>query len=278
VFWKSLRDQKWQIVGFGLALLSIAVMDVMIWPSYRDQLQNFDIPPALQAFFGTDANIATAAGFLGLEYYSWIPILLLVYAVIAGTGAIAGEESSGTMDLLLAQPASRRSVVTQKAAASVIGSVLIIAIGQIGFAAAIPLVSIDVSVADTALASANMLPVTLLFYAVALWAGAVAPSRALASAFVIGMAIGAYFVNAIATGVSTLQNLRYASPFYYCGSADVLTHGLVWWHIGLLSGIGAAFFALTLRSFERRDVSIGGASDLDVYGVLRRVLARDAGV
>ena len=108
---KSLRDQKWQIAGFGVSLAAIAVMDLFIWPAYRDQLQNFEMPAALEGFLG-GLSISTPEGFLTSEYFSWVPILLIVYAVIQGTGAIAGEESAGTMDLLLAQPVSRRLMVT----------------------------------------------------------------------------------------------------------------------------------------------------------------------
>ena len=274
IFLKTLRDQKGQIIGFGLALMLMAATTVFLWPSVRDTLQNFKLPPAIQAFLGTDLSIASPAGYLSGRYYSWIDILLVVYAVLAGTGAIAGEESSGTMDLLLAQPINRRSVVLQKVGAAIIGSALIIAIGELGFALTIPLVTIDVSVWDTMVASANMLPITLLFFAISLWAGAVAPSRASASAVTIGLATAAYFINTIATGVDSLRNLKYASPFYYYGAGLPLVNGINWWHAGVLLGIAAAFVGLTLRSFAYRDISTGGASDIDARTLLRRVLAR----
>jgi ABC-2 type transport system permease protein len=275
VFEKSLRDQKWQILGFGLALAVIGALDVWIWPSYRNTLQNFDLPPALQAFLGSQLSIATSAGFLSAEFFSWIPILLIVYAVIQGTGAIAGEESGGTMDLLLAQPLGRRALVLQKVAAVVVGSVLIVAIGCVGFAASIPFVEIDVTLGDTIMASLNMLPITLLFFALSLWAGAVAPSRAVASGGAIALATAAYFINTLATGVEALRNLKYATPFYYYGSGLPLVEGINWSHAGLLSGIALVLIVLTVRSFERRDVSAGGGADVDVFGVLRRMVARE---
>ena len=274
VFVKSLRDQRWQVVGFGLALAVMSSTAVFLWPSVRDTLQNFTLPTAVQAFLGTDLSIASAAGYLSARYFGWVDILLIVYAVIQGTGAIAGEESAGTMDLLLAQPIARRQVVLQKAATSVIGSAAIIAIGWLGFALSISFVRIDVSLADTATASANMLPITLLFFALSLWAGAVAPSRGVASGIVIAFATAAYFISTLANGVDSLRGLRYATPFYYYGSGASLVHGIQWWHVGLLLGSAAAFVALTVRTFERRDVSIGGASDVDLAGMLRRVVAR----
>lgn len=274
VFAKALRDGRWQVVGFGLALAVMSSTAVFLWPSVRDTLQNFTLPAAVQAFLGTDLSIASAAGYLSARYFGWVDILLIVYAVLQGTGAIAGEESGGTMDLLLAQPIARRDIVLQKVAAVVIGSAAIIAIGWLGFALSLSFVRIDVSIADTAIASANMLPITLLFFALSLWAGAVAPSRGVAAGMVIAFATAAYFISTLANGVDSLRRLRYATPFYYYGSGASLVHGIQWWHIALLLGIAATLVVLTVRTFERRDVSTGGSSDVDVAGMLRRVLAR----
>jgi hypothetical protein len=67
--------------------------------------------------------------------------------------------------------------------------------------------------------SANMLPITLLFFALSLRAGAVAPSRGVAAGMVIGLATAACFIGTLAKGVDSLRKLRYATPFYCCGSA-----------------------------------------------------------
>ena len=274
---KSLRDQKWQVVGFGLSLTAMAAMHVYIWPAYRDTLQNLKLPAAVEAFFGGDLSIATGAGFMSAEFFSWVPILLIVYAVIQGTGAIAGEESSGTMDLLLAQPLGRRSLVLQKIAAACVGSVLIVAIGWLGFLVSVPFVDIGVPLTDTAVACANMLPITLLFFSMSLWLGAVMPNRSTASGAVIGLATAAYFINTLANGVEALRNLRYGTPFYYYGAGLPLVDGIDWPHVGLLLGVSALLMLLTLRTFGQRDVTTGGATDLDAAGVLRRMLARSTG-
>jgi ABC-2 type transport system permease protein len=274
VFARTLRDQRWQIVGFGLALAIMAAFIVYLWPQYRDTLQNLELPPALQAFFG-DLDIATAAGFLSGEYFGWIVLLLITYAVIQGTGALAGEEGSGTMDLLLAQPISRRSVVVQKTLATVAGAILILAIGWLGFLVSIPFVEIDVTLAETAVAMVNMLPITLLFFAIALWLGASAPSRGVAVAAVIGLVTAMYFVNIIATGVESIRDLRYVTPFYYYGAGRPLVDGINPAHVTLLLGIAAALFALTLRTFDRRDVNTAGAGDFDLFAFLRRDRAEE---
>ena len=268
---KSLRDQRWQVIGFGLALGAMSSTSVFLWPSVRDTLQNFDLPAAVKAFLGSDLNISTASGYLSARYFGWVDILLIVYVVLQGTGAIAGEETSGTMDLLLAQPISRRAVIVQKAAATVTGSAVIVGMGWLGFALSVPFVRIDISLADAAIASANMLPITLLFFALSLSAGVVAPSRALASGIVIGLATAWYFVSTLANGVSSLENLKYATPFYYYGAGLPLVRGIAWTHVGLLMAAAVGLILLSVLAFERRDVSAGGASDVDLFGGLRRI-------
>lgn len=286
IYRKALADQKWMVVGFGASLALMAMLVVFIWPSYRDDLAFFDIPPAFQAFLG-ELSIATPAGFLSAEFYSWIPILMLVYAVIQGTGALAGEEGAGTMDLLLAQPVSRSRVVLEKAAATVTGAALIVAIGYLGWLVSMPFVAMEpdpsmafddiasVTLADTLVANINLLPITLFFFGIALYAGAVAPSRAIAAGAVVGLATAAYFVQVLVNGVDLLEPLKYLTPFYYYGNGMPLVRGLNWPHVTLLLGIAAAFVALALHAFASRDIS-SGASDVSAASLLRRVFVRNA--
>jgi ABC-2 type transport system permease protein len=272
VFLKALRDQKWQVAGFGLTLASIAMLDVFIWPSYRDTLQQIDLPDALQSILGSDLSIATGPGFLSAEFFSWVPILMLVYAIIQGTAAIAGEESAGTMDLLLAQPLRRRDLVLARIAAAVAGTTGILALACIAWLLSMPFVSIDVTLARAVLATANIMPVTLLFFALSLWLGAVLPARAAAVACTIGLATAAYFVNALASAVQSLDGLKYASPFYYYGSGQTLIHGLDWPHIAALTLATVLCGVFALRAFESRD--IGAGASLDIAGSLRTLAGR----
>lgn len=265
---KTLRDQRWQIIGYGLAMAAMAATAVWLWPSVRDTLQNFRIPPAIQALLGSDLDLSTAAGYLSGRYFSWTIILVLVYVIVAGTGAVAGEEGAGTLDLLLAQPISRTRVLLEKLAASAIGASAIVGLGLVGFLVSIPTVDIDVSLADIAIASANMLPITLLFLSLSVWAGAALPSRGLASGVVIGIVTATYFVYTLSNGVESLRWMRYATPFYYYGSGLPLVRGIEWWHVGLLTGLALLFVTLSVRMFEIRDVA-SGRGDLNLRWWIR---------
>lgn len=272
LFVKTLRDQRWQVAGYGLALFAMAALVVRIWPSYRTSLQVLDLPPAIEALLGTDLWIGTPAGFVSAEYFSWIPILLIVFAVVQGTGAIAGEESSGTIDILLAQPVSRGELVIVKTLATLLSAIAIAMLGFAGFAVAIPVTDIGLDVGDAFFACANLLPITVLFYALSLWLGAVAPSRGVAGGAAIALVTLAYFSNTIAAGVDSLDWMRYGSPFYYYGGGQPLVDGIDWPHaLGLLA-VSALLFVLALGTFAARDVTVGGATEFDLHATLRRVV------
>ena len=276
VFLKTLRDQRWQIAGFGVALAMIAALDVAVWPAYRDTLQNLQIPPALQALLGSDLNIATPAGFLSSEFFSWTPVLLIVYGVIAGTGAIAGEDGAGTLELLLAQPVARRRLAVEKLAATSAGMVLTLCIAYVGFALTVPFIAIDISLRDIAAGVANMLPIALLFFTLSLWLGCLAPGRALAVAVTVALVTAAYVANTFAQGIDALHWLRHVTPFYYYGAGTSLVHGIDAAHAGLLLALAALFALLAVDAADRRDV--GAGSDLDLARLLRRRHAGGAAV
>jgi ABC-2 type transport system permease protein len=68
-------------------------------------------PPAFQEAFGI-MSISTIEGFLAVEFYqfAWLLMVGLYLAYLSG-GTIAGDVTSGRMDLTLSAPVARRDVV-----------------------------------------------------------------------------------------------------------------------------------------------------------------------
>src|SRR5665811_1264942 len=85
------------------------------------------MPPALTSLYG--ANDGTPVGMaIGAVYSIIAPAVVLTYAIGGGTGASIGEESKGSLDLLLSNPLSRTSVALSKTAVVAVG-VVVIAVG-----------------------------------------------------------------------------------------------------------------------------------------------------
>jgi ABC-2 type transport system permease protein len=256
---KTVRDVRVAAISVALVMFLIALLDILIYPQYQETLKDADFGPAFESFFGEAGSFASPAGFLSAEFFSWMPLLLITVAIIGGTGATAGEEGAGTLDLLLAQPVSRRRVLLEKAAGLALALTFAALWALPGFVIAVAFVDFDLSFGRFFAATINMLPLTFLFLALAFWAGAALPSRSAAAVVCIGAVVVTYFLNTIGAAVDVLEIPRKFSPFYWADGSHVLVGGFDWLRtLGLLL-VTAVFTALALWSFDRRDIAGGGA-------------------
>ncbi len=212
---KTLRDARTTTVAIGVANALMALFVVLIYPEYRDQLKDFQMPEAFRGLLGEAAGWSTPAGFLSAEFFSWVPLLLITLAIIAGSGAIAGEESAGTLDLLLAQPIPRPRLLLEKAAALTL-ALLLAALASIpGFLLGRAFVDIDLTSGRLVLAVLNMVPPALMFLTLSLWMSAALPGRGAAAAVATGAVVVAYFLNTVGAAVDLLETPRRLTPFYW---------------------------------------------------------------
>lgn len=259
---KSLRDMSRGFLWWSLGLIGFVALIVSVYPTVHSNpsLNKLakDYPQALKAFigFGGQVDYASAAGYLGIELFSlMVPLLLLVAAIGTGTGAIAGEEERGTLELLLANPVSRTRVVLEKAAAldaevAGLGLVFWVAL-WIGARS----VGMDISAERLAAATTGAVLLALAYGAIALLLGAATGKRALATGVTAAAAVAAYLVNGLAPLVHGLRNVQKLSPFYHYTASDPLRHGFAPAHVAVLVLIAAVATALAPVALGRRDVA-----------------------
>jgi ABC-2 type transport system permease protein len=263
VFGKALRDLRWQVFWYGLGFALLAALVAYIYPSYRDQLADFEIPEAFEAFLGEAGSYSTPEGYLTAEFFSWAPILLVVFAIMQGTNMLAGEEASGTMDILLAQPISRTRLLLEKLAAFVAGTVGIALLTMAGWLLSVPFVDIQIDWGDLVVATLNMVPVTLVFGSFALMSSVALPGRGQATGLVTAVAVATFMLNYLASLVDTLEPARWLSPFHYAGTTEVLSEGMDWPKFAVMVLLFATFTAASLRAFEERDIGVRGGGLLE---------------
>ena len=262
VFLKTLRDARRAIGWWTLGLIAMTALMVAAYPAVRDNpnLNKMveDYPDAFKAFLGLGEAVdyTSPAGYLNSELFSFmVPLLLLIAAIAAGARATAGEEERGTLDLLLANPISRRRLVLDKLAALCAELVLLALALWLALIVGAAAVGMHISAAHLAAAITAAALLALAFGTIALFLGALLGHRGAAIGIAATSAIAAYLLSSLAELVTFLKPLRVASPFYHYAANDALRAGLAPEHIAVLLALALAAAAAALIAFERRDLA-----------------------
>lgn len=251
------------ILGWGISLGLYGLFLVQFYDTLAKQqaqilqlLQSY--PPELMAFFGDVATVVTPGGYLNLEFFSYAPLLVGIYAVLAGSGLLADDEEKGTLDLWLAQPVSRTGFFVGRLLAFVAAATGIMALTWVGFVVGKRWSeSFDLGGGELALPFLSLLAVMLFFGAFALLLSLLLPSRRLA-AMVAGLAlVASFFVNGLARIDENLEKVSKFLPLHYYQGGDAVAGLNGEWFFGLLT-VAALFTWLAWWRFERRDIRVGG--------------------
>lgn len=137
IFRYTLSRFRGQILGWGISLLLLGLMLMWFYPSIAEQQESFEqlleiYPPEFSAFFGDLSAMVTPEGFLSIEYFSYMPLILGIFAVLMGSGLLVSDEENGTLDLVLAHPVSRTALFFGRLIAFVVATLAILAISWLG--------------------------------------------------------------------------------------------------------------------------------------------------
>jgi ABC-2 type transport system permease protein len=260
VFTKTLWDQRRGILGWSIGIAAVGVLYASFYPS----MANPDMAAAMEAFPEgmLDAlgftDITSPAGYLGGTTYGLLgPVLMIIFASTIGARAIAGEEEAGRLDVLLAHPIERWSVVVQRAAALLVAlAVAGIALFLVMTAAAGPAEYEEIGVANLGAATVQLVLLGVFFGGLALSVGALTGRQGLALATVAVIGILTYFANTLEPSVDAIAWSREVSPFHYDSGGRPLVNG---WQLtdGLILLIAAAVLVVIgVVGFRRRDVAV----------------------
>lgn len=259
VWTKTLWDKRrallgWAIGFFAVALIYGAFFPVAATPEYEEILDS--LPPAMVEAFGWD-EIASAHGYLGSTVYGLLgPALAIIMGIAFGAYAIAGDEESGGMELLIAHPVSRSSVVLQRSFSLLL---MMLGAGAVVFLAILLLrgpIELDIPVANIAAASLNLALLGTLFGAVTLLAGAVRGRRGLAVGVATVVAVAAFLANGLAPQVEGLSWLQELSPFHWFDGTGSLRDGIDPLNTFFLAATALVLTLAAAAAFNRRDVAV----------------------
>ena len=257
---KNIRDQRKSFMWWSIGISVLMILTILFYPSFADSPEFDDLldkmPEALaKLFIGEVSDLTSPEGYLNSQLFVlFVPLLFLFFAIARGSGAIAGEEEKGTLDLLLSYPLKRSRVLMEKFAAMVVTILALALVLWLSMAVGAVAIGMDISLVRIAEATLSAALLGLTFGALALALGCARSNRGLSIGVASALGVAAYFVNALAPVVDALEPFQELSLFYYYIGADPLTNGLDLGHARVLVGLTAVFFVVALVTFERRDL------------------------
>jgi ABC-2 type transport system permease protein len=251
-----------QIIGWGVALAALALLVASLYDAalqMRVQLEQLleTMPSELMMFVGGVDRVFSPAGFLDTRFFSMMPLLLGVFAVIIGSGLIAGDEENGTLDLILAHPVRRFDLIVGRWLAFCVALLGILAMAWWGLIIASSFTSIRFGWLDIALPFVSLFGILVWFGGLALLLSMIVPSRRLAASLTGLILAASYFITTLARISPNLNALAQWSPFTYYQGGSALEGFNAGDFAGLLL-MSLVFVAIGAWLFQRRDIRIAG--------------------
>ena len=262
---QELRFRRNAIIGWSIGLSLLPAMYVSLYPSFEGQLESMQEIMELPIYQSMGMSFGTFEDWIASTVTTLIPVILAIYAVIDGTGTLAGEEDSGKLELVVTLPIPRWQIVTVKAIAHAVALFIILCVSGLVTVAIflsiqdqITTFATDLTATDVFLALLAAWPLVFTMGMISLFLGAFCPSRRIAAIFGTVLVIASYFAGNLATQVEVMEGLEPLSLFtYYDSTATAFSEGQQAGDVMVLIGIAVVFFALALVFFQRRNITVG---------------------
>ena len=259
---QELRFRRNAIIGWAIGLTFLPAIYVGSYPLFEAELAGMEAILDLEIYQAMGMSFGTFEDWIASTVINIVPILVAIYAVIDGTGTLAGEEEAGKLELIVALPIPRWQVVTVKAIAHGIALFLILLL--VAISTTIVFLAIEGQVAsslvwtDIIWSLLYTWPIVVVVGMISLFLGAFAPRRRTASLIAAVVVIVSYFGSNLSSQVSTLESIQPLFLFHYLDStADLFVTGPQTSDILVLLGVALVSFALALIFFQIRDITVG---------------------
>lgn len=259
LLWQEIKFRRNAIIGWGIGLCFFPLVYIGIYPSVAEEMAGL---ADLEIYQAMGVSLGTFADWIGSILVIFLPLVASIYALLNGTATLAGEEEDGRLEMVVTLPLPRWQIVTAKAIALAISSLIIyLIVAVVSYAV---FLAIESQV-ETALTAIDMVwvvlatwPLVFAMEMLSLFLAAFCASRRVAAMIAAGYLVISYFGSNLASSASALEPFEPLFLFTYLdASGTAVLNGQQAGDVLVLFAVGLVSFALALVFFQRRDLTVG---------------------
>lgn len=259
LIWQELKFRRGAILGWGLGLLFFPLVYIAIYPSVAEEmvgLADLDIYKAMGMSLGTFGD------WIGSILIIFMPLVASIYAIINGTGTLAGEEEDGRLEMLVTLPLPRWKIITAKALALNISTLIILlvnaAVSLAVFEGIKTQLETDLVGMDIFMGVLSTWPLIFAMAMISMFLAAFCASRRFASMIAAAVLVVSYFGSNLAASTELLEPFEPFFLFSYLdASGPAISAGQASGDLLVLLGVGLVAFLLALIFFQKRRLTVG---------------------
>ena len=258
----SLRSSRGAIIGWGIGLAVLAIMMGSLFDmiaSSGDLMEAYvEALPEIAELFDFGA-MNTPIGWLDVEYFSFVPLIIGLFATGVGASLLARDEEGGTLDLILAHPVSRTGLFWGRFLASTLVIIILLLISWASLLLSMTWSeNFTIPAFDLLLPFVSLFGILMFFMTLALLFSMLLPARSMASMIAGMLVVASFFITLLSGVVEELERAADFSPLTYLETATAIKDGLNLTWLGVFLTIDLVLALISWQLFQRRDVRVGG--------------------
>ncbi len=263
IFLREMKANLTSLFFWSLGMLFMIIGGMAKFATYVNSGQSItdlisQIPATLRAVLGFgDFDLTKASGFYGMLYL-YLLLMTTIHAAMLGSNIIAKEERDKTTEFLMVKPMSRSRILTAKLAAGLANIALL---NLVTMALSISIVGQystgEAITGDILILMAGMFILQVVFLFLGAGISAVSRDPKISASIATTVLLGAYLISVAVDMSSSLNALRYLTPFKYFEAAPLMATGgfdviSVMLSLGIIivSGFATYYF------YNRRDLCV----------------------
>jgi beta-exotoxin I transport system permease protein len=260
-FKHAFRRLRWQIIGWSIGLAIYGVMMASLYDSIQG-IEGFDemiksYPPELMAFFGEIAEITTPRGYLDTYFFTYMSVIIGIFAIMVAARLLASDEEQGILDLVLAQPISRTALFFGRLLAFLAATAIILAFSWLSWVIPAAGTGLDLTPIEFLLPYLPLFAILVLIGSFALLLSMLLPSARMAGFLTGGLLVANWLLQGLSNINENLKNAIRFTPLYYYQSGKAISD-MNWVWLASLLGMSVLLCLGAWLLFRRREIRVGG--------------------